>query len=120
MVYGQVIVLKIRVFLLILIVSQFVVFPVWAENAPTVSAASAVLYDPLTDTVIFEKAADTRRGMASTTKINRRHDGNKCFYRLACDNIISQINTAFCSLCLSVVSTTGTSSSPESGGFGRR
>ena len=69
MVYGQVIVLKIRVFLLILIISQLAVFPAWAENAPTVSAESAVLYDPLTNTMIFEKAADTRRGMASTTKI---------------------------------------------------
>lgn len=33
------------------------------------SAASAVLYDPLTGTVLYEKNADTRRGMASTTKI---------------------------------------------------
>jgi len=33
------------------------------------SAASAVLYDPLTGAVLYEKDADTRRGMASTTKI---------------------------------------------------
>lgn len=36
---------------------------------PDISAQSAVLYDPLFGEFIFEKNADVRRGMASTTKI---------------------------------------------------
>lgn len=35
----------------------------------SVSAASAILYEPETQTVIYEKNADVRRPMASTTKI---------------------------------------------------
>lgn len=69
MVYGQVIVLKKRTFLFFLLLSQLLALSVWATEAPSVSAASAVLYDPLSDTVLYEKAADIRRGMASTTKI---------------------------------------------------
>lgn len=37
--------------------------------ALTVSADSAVLYEPVTGTFLYEKNATTRRGMASTTKI---------------------------------------------------
>lgn len=36
---------------------------------PVISAASWVLYDPWLDTVVLEKDAHIRRGMASTTKI---------------------------------------------------
>ncbi len=40
-----------------------------ATEMGAVSAHSAALYDPLTGSFLFEKDADTRRGMASTTKI---------------------------------------------------
>ncbi|MBR2406591.1 MAG: D-alanyl-D-alanine carboxypeptidase [Clostridia bacterium] len=41
-----------------------------AEEAPaTVSSLSAVLYEPTTGRVLFEKDADTKRPMASTTKL---------------------------------------------------
>ena len=67
MVYGQVIVLKkwflTGVLLFLLSVN------VCAKEPPSISAASAVLYDPLSDTVLFSQNADTARGMASTTKI---------------------------------------------------
>ena len=38
-------------------------------EAHALSAQSAVLYDPLTDTVVTGVQEDVRRGMASTTKI---------------------------------------------------
>ena len=47
-------------------------FPVRAltePSAPQISAESAIVYDANTKTVIYEKNADERRGMASTTKI---------------------------------------------------
>jgi len=69
MVYGQVIVLIKRTFLTLLFVVGFFVMPVWAGEKPPISAASAVLYDPLSGVVLYEKNADSRRGMASTTKI---------------------------------------------------
>lgn len=40
----------------------------FSENI-CISAQSAVLYDPLTETLLFEKNASQRLGMASTTKI---------------------------------------------------
>ena len=40
-----------------------------SAGAVSVSAASAALYDPLTGSLLYEKAADERRPMASTTKI---------------------------------------------------
>ena len=47
--------------------------PVSAKNAPvespSVGAKHAVLYEPQTQTFLYEKAADTRAPMASTTKI---------------------------------------------------
>lgn len=43
--------------------------PVSAEAKPTVSAASAVLYEPSSGLVLFEKDAHTVRSMASTTKL---------------------------------------------------
>lgn len=67
MVYGQVIVLKkwfvtgVLFFLLSV--------DVWAKTPTSISAASAVLYDPLSETVLFSQNADMPRGMASTTKI---------------------------------------------------
>ena len=47
----------------------FLVIPVSAQTEVSVSAASAVLYDPLSETVLFAKNEDVPRGMASTTKI---------------------------------------------------
>ncbi|MBR5536299.1 MAG: D-alanyl-D-alanine carboxypeptidase [Clostridia bacterium] len=47
----------------------FSIFPAKAGEIPQISAASAVLYDPLSGMVLYEKDAGTRRGMASTTKI---------------------------------------------------
>ena len=45
-------------------------FPVRAETAePSVSAEAAILIEPVTGTVLFEKDADRRLPMASTTKI---------------------------------------------------
>ena len=69
MVYGQVIVLIKRTLLFIPLLLLALSLPIRAGDGPTVSAASAVLYDPLSDAVLYEKSADVRRGMASTTKI---------------------------------------------------
>lgn len=69
MVYGQVIVLVKKSFLTAVLLVSFIIMPVWAGEKPSISAASAVLYDPLSRTVLYEKNANTRRGMASTTKI---------------------------------------------------
>ena len=69
MVYRQVIVLMKRTFLLLLslcIVCSTVIF---SADRPAVSAESAVLYDPFSDTILYGKDASTARGMASTTKI---------------------------------------------------
>ncbi len=46
------------------------VLPVTAAEPPSaLSSASAVLYEPTTGQVLFEKDADTKRPMASTTKL---------------------------------------------------
>ena len=45
------------------------VLPADASNDTGTSAASAILYEPTTETVLFEKDADSRLPMASTTKI---------------------------------------------------
>ncbi len=49
-------------------VSQIVAASVWAEGI-SLSAASAVLIEAETGTVVFEKNCDKQRAMASTTKI---------------------------------------------------
>ena len=54
---------KIVCVILILLVISFSCY------ALDVSAESAILYDCYTDTVVFEKNADLKRPMASTTKI---------------------------------------------------
>ena len=69
MVYGQVIVLIKRTLFFIPLLILALSLPIRAGDGPAVSAVSAVLYDPLSDTVLYEKSADVRRGMASTTKI---------------------------------------------------
>lgn len=43
--------------------------PLNAEAQPSVSAASAVLYEPSSGTVLYEKNAHEQRAMASTTKL---------------------------------------------------
>lgn len=43
--------------------------PVSAASAPSVSSVSAVLYEPTSGRVLFAKDADTKRPMASTTKL---------------------------------------------------
>ncbi len=40
-----------------------------AQSAPSLSSASAVLYEPTSGRFLYEKDADTRRPMASTTKL---------------------------------------------------
>ena len=45
------------------------VLPADASNDTGTSAASAILFEPTTETVLFEKDADSRLPMASTTKI---------------------------------------------------
>jgi len=69
MVYWQVIVLIKRTFILLLFLTICCITSAYAAEIPTVSAASAILYDPLSDTALFEKHASEIRGMASTTKI---------------------------------------------------
>lgn len=69
MVYRQVIVLIKRTFLLLLLLCIGCNTAVFSADRPTVSAESAVLYDPFSDTILYEKGASTVRGMASTTKI---------------------------------------------------
>lgn len=69
MVYRQVIVLIKRTFGLLLLLCIGCCTVVFATDSPTVSAASAVLYDPLSDTILYEKESSVMRGMASTTKI---------------------------------------------------
>ena len=66
MVYGQVIVLIKRTLFTFIFLLAFSVCPI---KAAKISAASAVLYDPLSGAVLYEKDAGVRRGMASTTKI---------------------------------------------------
>lgn len=67
MLYGKVIVLK-KLFLIGLAILTILPLPVYA-GAPEVGAQSAVLYDPLTVEILFEKNASVSRGIASTTKI---------------------------------------------------
>ena len=51
------------------LVFSLAVLPVFAENAPEVSAQSAILIDAKDACVLIEKDADARLSMASTTKI---------------------------------------------------
>ncbi len=61
---------KTAVFLLFsLIFALFCPIFVFADGAPSVSAKSAVLIDAESGTVLYGKDENTRRGMASTTKI---------------------------------------------------
>lgn len=69
MVYWQVIVLIKRTFFLVFFLCFSCAVPIFAANGPSVSAQSAVLYDALDGSVLYEKNANERRGMASTTKI---------------------------------------------------
>jgi len=57
--------LKKRLFMLFLLIP----FTFLYVRALDVSAKSAILYDPLTESALFEKSADEKRPMASTTKI---------------------------------------------------
>lgn len=67
MLYGQVIIVKKGVLIGLIL---FLVLPFSARcEELSVSAGSAVLYDPLTGSVLFEKDASVPRGIASTTKI---------------------------------------------------
>jgi len=43
--------------------------PVQAAGAPSVSAQAAVVYEPQSGTLLYRKEADTKRPMASTTKL---------------------------------------------------
>lgn len=54
--------------LISLLFSLFTIY-VYSENAPSVSAKSAALYEPETKSFIYTKNANERLGMASTTKI---------------------------------------------------
>lgn len=69
MVYRQVIVLIKRTFYLLIFLFFLCSVPVFGQNMPQVSAASAILYDPLDGSILFAKNAEEQRGMASTTKI---------------------------------------------------
>lgn len=69
MVYRQVIVLIKRSFYLVIFLFFLCTVPAFAENTPAVSAASAILYDPLDGSILFAKNGEERRGMASTTKM---------------------------------------------------
>ena len=69
MVYWQVIVLIKRTFFLGLLLLVVLYVPIFAEDMPTVSAQSAVLYDPLSGQVLYARKAQEPMGMASTTKI---------------------------------------------------
>lgn len=69
MVYRQVIVLIKRTFLLLLSLCIGFSTTVVSTDRPAVSAESAVLYDPFSDTILYQKDASAVRGMASTTKI---------------------------------------------------
>ncbi len=55
-------------FLLTLIFSLFTVF-IYSKEELSLSARSAVLYEPETESFLYEKNANERLGMASTTKI---------------------------------------------------
>jgi len=69
MVYRQVIVLIKRTLFFLLVLGICCSTVAFSEEQPAVSASSAVLYDPLSDTILYEKHADKPRGMASTTKV---------------------------------------------------
>ncbi len=54
---------------LIIVALLFLLVPTVSAQKPTVSALSAVLYEPASGRFLFEKDADTKRPMASTTKL---------------------------------------------------
>lgn len=61
-----------RPFLLLLITAllfSLITLYAFSEEKPSVSARAAVLYEPKTKTILYEKNADLRLPMASTTKI---------------------------------------------------
>ncbi|MCX7614167.1 MAG: D-alanyl-D-alanine carboxypeptidase [Clostridiales bacterium] len=53
----------------IIVFALLIPFIIAKAGAVNVSAHSAILYDPLSEKALYEKDADTRRSMASTTKI---------------------------------------------------
>ena len=59
----------VKFFSLLLALFCFLPSILFPTSAVSVSAASAILYEPSTNLVLFEKDADQRRPMASTTKI---------------------------------------------------
>lgn len=69
MVYWQVIVLIKRTFFAGILLLTLLCVPVFAEDTPSVSAKSAVLYDPLSGHILYAKNEQEPMGMASTTKI---------------------------------------------------
>ncbi len=69
MVYRQVIVLKKQTIFVFILIYCLCIVPVCGENGPSVSAQSAVLYDPLSQQILYAKNEQCPMGMASTTKI---------------------------------------------------
>ena len=57
------------ILLLTSLLFSFLTVYVYSENAPTVSARAAALYEPETETFVYTKNSNERLGMASTTKI---------------------------------------------------
>ena len=62
-------VIYLTVILVTVLIFSFLTIYASSEAALSVSARSAVLYEPTTDSVIYSKNADARLPMASTTKI---------------------------------------------------
>ena len=58
--------------ILTLIFSLFTIF-IYSESSPRVSAKSAVLYEPETESFLYAKNENQKLGMASTTKIMTAH-----------------------------------------------
>ena len=69
MVYWQVIVLIKQTIFTSVILLFLLCTPVMAIETPQISAKSAVLYDPLSDQILYAKNEEEVLGMASTTKI---------------------------------------------------
>ena len=63
------IVIYLTVILVTVLIFSFLTIYASSEAALSVSARSAVLYEPTTDSIIYSKNADARLPMASTTKI---------------------------------------------------
>ena len=69
MVYRQVIVLIKRTFFTMVLLLLLMGIPIVAEEALSISAKSAVLYDALSGQILYAKNEREPMGMASTTKI---------------------------------------------------